>query len=554
MSSGLKIGLVCVEDGLMSIGVRKMAAVVRQQQPETVVHYVPFTNNRSLSVILAGTYGESAGAPDECLVEMAEHLAQFDLLGFSSMTGYATLTAEIIQAVREINPDVYVVWGGIHPIIVPEDAITHADAICTGEGELAFEEFFEAYKNGRDFTETRNFWFRTGDKIIRNGFRPLMTQEEMAALPTLLYGENEVIFEPGKGFVELDHARYIDYNGLGYNTVWSIGCPFKCTYCGNTKFIDNDAKYRSIRHPGVPYIMDELEQAVKMHPHISSISFHDDSFLALPKRVLREFAEQYKERVGLPFCILGVIPNYVNEEKLQILLDAGLNRARMGIQNGSERILKFYERPTPPEKINKAAAVFRKYRRYMIPPAYDIILDNPIENREDVLANLEFLHKLPRPFTLNIYSLRTIPNTRLVEQFEELKISLDEISANYTHNAPTLANCLVYLIATLRVPAWLFRWLSKRAEPLMAPQPHYPKLVLFCRLLFFVRRAISHLRFMDFSVLTGKAGYLLWKSGFIGFWTRWFVPRYRLPSQEASGDAPAAGSARDMPDEQVGLG
>lgn len=31
------------------------------------------------------------------------------------------------------------IWGGIHPIIYPEDAISaDVDAICSGEGELAF--------------------------------------------------------------------------------------------------------------------------------------------------------------------------------------------------------------------------------------------------------------------------------------------------------------------------------------------------------------------------------------------------------------------------------
>ena len=59
----------------------------------------------------------------------------------------------------------------------------------------------------------------------------------------------------------------------------------------------------------------------------------------------------------------------------------------------------------------------------MIPPAgSDIIVDNPIETREDVVTNLEFIYSLPRPFTLNIYSLRTIPNTHLEKQMAERQI------------------------------------------------------------------------------------------------------------------------------------
>lgn len=525
----MKIALVCVEDGLMSVGFRKIAAFVKTLNPETTGHYVPYQNYRSLKVILLGQHGECADVPEDAIREMAEPLAKADIVGFSSMTGYAGLTADIIRHVRMVNPNAYIIWGGIHPIIVPEDAIKHADAICTGEGEFAFQEFFEQFKAGKDYTKTRNFWFRQNGAVIKNGFLPLMTNEQMSSLPLLQYGDAESIYEPKRGYVPLTTKHYLAYNGLSYNTVWSIGCPFKCTYCGNTKFIENDKTYRKIRHPSVQYIVEEFKQALRVHPHISTIVFHDDSFMALPLRSLQEFSREYKKQVRVPFCIQGVIPNYVRADKLELLLDAGLNRVRMGIQNGSERILKFYDRPTPPPQVFDAASVLAKYSRYMIPPAYDIIVDNPVETREDVVENLRFLYNLPRPFTLNIFSLRTIPNTELERQMRERAISLDEISSNYAHNAPTLANCLIYLIATARIPRFLYNFLLKRARPLLEPQRKYPRLTMLCRGLYLTKRALNHFRFMDFSVVTGRTGYLLQRAGVIGFWDRHFVPRFTLP-------------------------
>ena len=58
-----------------------------------------------------------------------------------------------------------------------------------------------------------------------------------------------------------------------------------------------------------------------------------------------------KRQIDVPFCVMGVIPNYVREDKLRVLIGAGLNRVRMRIQNGSDRILTFYERPTPPPRV-----------------------------------------------------------------------------------------------------------------------------------------------------------------------------------------------------------
>jgi radical SAM superfamily enzyme YgiQ (UPF0313 family) len=96
---------------------------------------------------------------------VAHGLLGSDLIGFSSMTGYADLTHRIIcrvrVRVRELDPDVFMIWGGIHAIIHPEDAVTaDVDAICTGEGEFAFEQFFAAFREGRDYTGTKNFRFK----------------------------------------------------------------------------------------------------------------------------------------------------------------------------------------------------------------------------------------------------------------------------------------------------------------------------------------------------------------------------------------------------------
>ena len=63
--------------------------------------------------------------------------------------------------------------------------------------------------------------------------------------------------------------------------------------------------------------------------------------------------------------IAGVIPNYVKEEKIAVLVEAGMNRLRMGIQNGSWNILQFYDRPTPPKRVLEAAETISKFRKYM---------------------------------------------------------------------------------------------------------------------------------------------------------------------------------------------
>ena len=523
----LEIRLACVEDGLDNIGFRKFAAYIKSIHRKTKVAYVPTGNLRNLIRTL--TEKNVGDLTEKDILKVTEFLAEGDIVGLCSMTQYSTTVYKIIAAIRRLNPRAYIVWGGIHAIIHPEDAIKHADAVCTGEGEFAFRTFLNLFKNGKDYTTAPSFWFRKDDNIIKNRNLPLMTPKEMDELPPLMYEDGENIYHRGKGFKPIDYNDFLNFTGLSYNTVWSIGCPLMCTYCGNSKFIEYDNGYRRLRHSSPRTIIEEIKRAISKQPHISTVVFHDDSFLALRFEILEEFAKLYKAEIKIPFAVFGVIPNYVREDKIALLVDAGMNRVRMGIQSGSEKILEFYKRPTKLHRINEATKILNNYRKYMIPPAYDIILENPIETPDDTRATLDLLHEMPRPFMLNIYALKIIPNTELAKDIEEKGLHVPSINRNYHAGYQrTLGNILVFTLTFWKLPSWLFRILRKKVQPTQNTQPNYPLFFIFVRTAYYLRRAFDHLRFMDFSVLPGRTGYFLWKFGIISFWQRFILKRYHL--------------------------
>ncbi len=531
----MKIKLLCLEDGIIATGYRKMAASVERVNADTKVCYASTSDYRSLINLLLGTNGGRGDLDADGIDEVARELVDADLVGFSSMTGYADLTKAIIRRVREISPRPYLVWGGIHPIMHPDDAIeSGVDAICTGEGEMAFEELHQLLEAGRDETGVRNFWFRKDgsldNEVRRNGFLPLMTSEDLATLPYPKYAEHEWLYHRGSGFAPMTHRDYLRSNGLTYTAVWSIGCPFRCSYCGNTKFIANDPKYRRIRHPGAAYVIGEIKEARRKLPHISSVQFQDDSFMALPLRELREFAERWKDELDIPFSVFGVIPNYVRRDKIEVLTWAGMNRVRMGVQSGSTRILDFYKRPSPPEKIEAAGEILASFApRHHLPPSYDIIMDNPIETREDVVETLEMLYRMRRPFTLLMYSLKLIPNTELEESMREAGVDVEGISEGYSQLPPRWANVMLYTIAILRPPRWLWERMLTRVRASGDDPKLYPILGALMRTTYVVKRAFSHLRFMDFSNITGYPGYICWKLGIISLWNRALIHDYPRP-------------------------
>ncbi len=512
----MKISFVSVEDSITAIGFRKMAAVARAMHPRTEVCYIVPMGMRSFLKSLFRREKISACLSDDDLKNIGNHLAKADMVCFSSLTPFAEVTKKIIKEIRAANDKTYIVWGGIHPILDSEDAIQWADAICTGEGETAFRNFLSKYERGEDYTLTETFWFNVNGRIIRNGFLPLHNPEEMEKFPPPLYADHELLYKKGEGFVPLGLSEYLSFNDLVYNTVWAIGCPNRCTYCSNSKFIENDKDYRKLRYPSVDFITAEIKGVITKHPHISTIRFHDDSFMAIPVKVLQEFAEKWRKEINIPFWVYGLIPIFVKREKLQVLVRAGMSRVRMGVQSGSDRTLAFYKRPNRPGLIARSMSRIGEFSKYMIAPFYDIIVDNPVETREDVLDTLNLLYGAPRPYCLFVYGLRIIPNTEMAGDFAKLKILAKDIGEGYKAARPTLANAMVYMMTVLRPPKWIYHRMLKRVKPYEDHPEHSPLFPVF-HLLYKFRVACDLIRSLDFSVFPGRTGWVFWKLGIIRF-------------------------------------
>lgn len=69
-----------------------------------------------------------------------------DLVGISVVTRAAKHAYEIADNFRARG--VKVVLGGIHPTILPNEAILHADAVVIGEGEIVWPELLKDFQNG----------------------------------------------------------------------------------------------------------------------------------------------------------------------------------------------------------------------------------------------------------------------------------------------------------------------------------------------------------------------------------------------------------------------
>jgi hypothetical protein len=122
----------------------------------------------------------------------------------------------------------------------------------------------------------------------------------------------------------------------------------------------------------------------------------------------------------------------------------------------------------------------------------------------------------------------------LEQQMKEHGIDLDLINENYTALRPNFANIVLYILLTVRPPRWLFNRMLKRVRAYSEPQGSHPILIQLVRIPWLIKQALRHLRFGEFSVITGYPGFVLWRIGALKLWLKLAVRKLELPPERFS--------------------
>jgi len=92
--------------------------------------------------------------------------------GVTTMTGPQILHAlQGCKVVREIFPDLPIVWGGIHASLLPEQTLQspYCDIVVVGEGEATFEALVKALESGTPLVDVKGICFKDNGEIHRTG-------------------------------------------------------------------------------------------------------------------------------------------------------------------------------------------------------------------------------------------------------------------------------------------------------------------------------------------------------------------------------------------------
>lgn len=487
----MKIKLIAFEDGLVSMGLRRVSSYTKKFHDDVETFFYNVEGN---SAFIKNLFFQNRNRETPLNKSFIDRVKDADVIGVSCMSVFSPLVIRFIKEIKAKNPSCYIVWGGSHAIMDPDDCLKYADAVCVGqEGEKIFVELIDKF-HSPEREKINGFWFKNGADLIKNPQSALLTPEELDSFPYQDFS-NEVMYVDSETMKPTDRKTYLNVQGTKYTTIWSIGCPYQCSYCGNTKFLENDIKYARARYQKPETIIDELIQFIGKYDFISFIEFQDDNFFLIKDEDILQFAKLYKEHIGIPFFIPGIFPGVIRDETiLDALIDAGMAKARMGIQSGSQKTLKMFQRPTRHDKIVETANMLISKHPKLSPPFFDIIIDIPTEDDKDKEETISLLQSLKRPFFLYIYSLRVIPNTNLFEysqQHPEMDFLPIQESYGYTFDKKySLQLHLIALGASHKIVNWISKGVSKT-------HPTLPFVLVFTKLLYFGRRFFNELRFAN---------------------------------------------------------
>ncbi|MBU2540206.1 B12-binding domain-containing radical SAM protein [Patescibacteria group bacterium] len=308
-----------------------------QFPPKGLMYIAAYLRNAGVKVDILDTKQMQYERPS-LLSRSIEEIQQFvkyyieehkpDIIGITSTTISYIPATKIVKAAKEAAPNAIVVIGGVHVTFMAHETLNECpwiDAVIRGEGERSIFELSQ----GKPFPQIQNISYRNGEEIVDNPIGPLLSPEEI----------------PIPAYDMLDMSKYT-YVVL----MCTRGCPHNCTFC-ELPLIHG----RVIRCRPSDKISQELELALSLNPKLE-IRYEDEFMGLYPERTKQVLDVIKSKNVGQ--FRAATRPDGITEDILKKLKEAGCTNLYIGMESGSDEVLKFNKRAITVSKILEIAEMF----------------------------------------------------------------------------------------------------------------------------------------------------------------------------------------------------
>jgi radical SAM superfamily enzyme YgiQ (UPF0313 family) len=316
--------------------------------------------------------------PSRTLDELAR-AHSIELLAVSVMPGPQMVGAmELCREFRRMHPGVPIVWGGYFASLYTDAALNarYVDFAVKGQGEETFVELLAALRGQRQITSVRGLAFKDAFGLhVHNPERMLRSPNDFPLLPYHRLASVEKYFLP---------------TFLGRRTAVhqaSIGCPFRCQFCGVVPIFDGRQKTEA------PARTAEVLAGLQRQYAIDAVQFYDNNFF-LNESHAREQAERLIP-LKLRWWAEGRIDTFLrySDDTLRAIRRSGATMIFFGAESGSDKVLAdMNKRITTAQTVELATRI----RQFGIVPEFSFVVGNPANPEEDTRDTIRFVRLLKR--------------------------------------------------------------------------------------------------------------------------------------------------------------
>lgn len=287
------------------------------------------------------------------------------LVGLSVMTGSQIRHALEISKFVKQNSDVSIVWGGIHPSLLPLQTIKnpYIDIIIKGEGEEAVYELAVGLEKGKPLKNIRGLVFKNNNKIMNNPERFFLDLNKLPPIPYHL----------------INIPKYLKLSNNNFIFVSSKGCPHQCGFCCNVVYSKSCWRSTSVNK-----IVEQLDFLIDKYS-LEKILFYDENFLVNKKRVY-ELSKFLNDKV-VDWEIQARVDD-LNKYDVGKLHARGLSELQIGVESGNNRILSLLQK-----KITRKQVIDLN-KKLKIRTNYNFIIGFPTETKQEILDSVSLALKL----------------------------------------------------------------------------------------------------------------------------------------------------------------
>ena len=336
-----------------------------------------------------------------------------DIVGITSKSTTLKSACMVAQVVKKVDKDITVIIGGSGVATSVEEVLQNAtvDFVVRYEGERTMVELVEALHTSEpDFHLIDGISFREADQIVHTKDRPLVEDIDSIAFPArhlVIGAENlpDILFKAIQGDI-----------------VTSRGCPYSCTFCSaNIAWGGHSVRMRSAENVIKEVIQQKEQYGVKI------FTFWDDLFTSDKKRVVDICNMLIELNANIKWvCFIRV--NNVDRELIALMKKAGCIRVEVGLESGSDRVLKIMQKGITLEQTRNAAKILNEIGLRWTAL---LMMGLPGETKEEMAATMDLLKLNPSEVVLSVFS--PYPGSALYAKLEaEGKLRDDDaLTANH---------------------------------------------------------------------------------------------------------------------------